>query len=54
MKRVDDQALRLNQFIKFVHVTCGGFLALRRSLCHTGGIEGAHTPRAISPMAFMN
>ena len=37
-----------------VHVTCGGFLALRSSLCHTGGIEGAHAPCAISPKAFMN
>ena len=36
-----------------VHVTCGGFLVLRSSLCHTGGIEGAHT-RGISLMAFVN
>ena len=37
-----------------VHVTWVGSLAWRRCLCHTGKMEGAHAPRATSPMAIMN
>ena len=37
-----------------VHVTWVRSLAWRRCLYHTGKVEGAHAPRAISPIAIMN
>ena len=52
----DNVAFGINNLVVFMVVMsdCGGSLAFKRALCHTGRIDGATAPRAISAMAFMN
>ncbi|WRX25467.1 hypothetical protein QQP08_017954 [Theobroma cacao] len=43
-----------SSYSRCLHVTLGGSLAPKRCLFHTGRIDGASQPRAISPTADMN